>query len=102
MSAIRFCTDEDVYAATVVALRRAGLDAISTPESGRLGQSDEGQLDWAATEGRVLVAFNVGHFAALHAAWLRHDRHHAGIVLSSQSPLGDLVRRLLHLGREVA
>lgn len=94
-----FFTDEDVYAAVAPALRKAGLDALSSPEAGRLGQSDESQLAFAAGGGRVLVSFNVAHFAAIHAAWLAQGRHHAGIVVSSQRPLGDLLRRLLHLAK---
>jgi Domain of unknown function (DUF5615) len=97
MSAIRLYTDEDVYGAIAPALRRAGIDAISTPESRRLSESDESQLEWAAGEGRVLVTFNVAHFAEMHASWLRAGRHHAGIVVSSQRSVGDLLRRLLNL-----
>src|SRR5206468_1368772 len=97
MSTPRFFTDEDIYGAVAVALSRAGFDAVSTPETGRLGTSDESQLDWAAGEGRVLVTFNVAHFARLHTTWLRQGRHHAGIVVSSQRPIGDVLRRLLHL-----
>jgi len=97
MAAIRFFTDEDVYGAIVTALRRAKIDAFSTPEAGRRGQSDESQLEWASSEGRVIITFNVAHFADLHATWLRQGRHHAGIILSSQRSIGDMVRRLLHL-----
>jgi len=97
MTQLRIFTDEDVYGAVVVALRRAGFDALSTPEIGRLAQSDESQLAWTAGERRVLVTFNVAHFASLHAAWIRQGRHHTGIVLSSQRPIGDLLRRLLHM-----
>lgn len=97
MSAASFFTDEDIYAAIAPALRKAGLDAVSTPEAGRLGESDEAQLDFASGQGRVLVTFNVAHFAALHGAWLAQGRRHAGIVASSQRPVGDMVRRLLHL-----
>jgi hypothetical protein len=97
MSAIRFFTDEDVYGAAARALRSAGIDAVSTPETARLGESDESQLEWATAEQRAFVTFNVAHFAALHGIWLRQGRHHAGIVLSSQRPLGELVRRLLRL-----
>ena len=43
------------------------------------------------------MTFNVAHFAALHAAWMQQGRHHAGIVVSSQRPVGEVVRRLLHL-----
>ena len=97
MTAIRFFTDEDVYGSVAEALRRAGYDAVSTPEVGRLRESDESQLDWAAIEGRVLVTFNVGHFAGQHTQWLHRGLHHAGIIVSLQRPIGELVRRLLHL-----
>jgi len=50
MSQIRFFTDEDIYGAAAVALRRAGFDAVSTPETGRLGETDESQLVWATSE----------------------------------------------------
>jgi hypothetical protein len=99
MSAVRFFTDEDLYAALAPALRRIELDAISSPESGRLGESDDLQLAWAAGEGRVLVTFNVAHFTALHADWLSQGRHHAGIVVSSQRPIGDMLRQLVHLAQ---
>ena len=98
MSAIRFFTDEDVYGVIAAALRAAGYDARSAPESGRRGESDESQLEWAGNEGRVLVTFNVSHFAQLHTAWLGAGRHHAGIIASSQRPVREVLRRLLHLG----
>jgi hypothetical protein len=97
MSAIRLFTDEDVYGVVAVALRKAGYDALSTPASGRRGESDESQLEWATNEGRVLVTFNVAHFSQLHAAWLSDGRHHAGIIVSGQRSVRDLLRRLLHL-----
>lgn len=99
MAAPASFTDEDVYAAIAPALRKAGLDALSSAEAGRLGESDESQLAFAAGQGRVLVTFNVAHFAAIHAAWLRQGRHHAGIVVSRQRPIGDILRQLLHLAR---
>lgn len=97
MSKLTFFTDEDVYAAVAVGLRKSSLDAVSTPEAGRLGESDESQLAWAAGRDRVLVTFNVAHFSALHSAWISMGRHHAGIVVSSQRPIGDMLRRLLRL-----
>jgi hypothetical protein len=47
MSAATFFTDEDVYAAVAIALRKSGIDAVSTPDPDRLGHSDESQLLWA-------------------------------------------------------
>jgi hypothetical protein len=55
MAQARFFTDEDVYGVSAVALRRAGCDAVSTPETGRLGETDESQLQWATDRGRVLT-----------------------------------------------
>ncbi len=42
----------------------------------------------------MLLTFNVDDFARLHDDWLNHSRHHAGIVVSSQRPIGDLLRRV--------
>jgi hypothetical protein len=97
MSKPAFFTDEDIYAAVAVGLRKAGLDAVSTPEANRLGESDDSQLAWAAGQSRVLVTFNVAHFSALHSITTGAGQHHAGIVVSSQRPIGDMVCRLLHL-----
>jgi hypothetical protein len=101
MTAIRLYTDEDVYGGVAIALRRAGVDALSTPEAGRRRESDESQLLWAGSEGRVFVTFNVAHFVAMHGQWLRQGGHHAGLIVSSQRPLGDTVRRLLHLAGSI-
>lgn len=98
MTPIRFLTDEDVYGGIAPALRGAGFDAVSTPEVGRLNESDESQLLWSTQEGRVLVSFNVAHFAELHSHWLQAGRHHAGIIVSAQRSIGDCLRRLIHLG----
>jgi hypothetical protein len=102
MSQIRFVTDEDIHGAIAVQLRAARFDAVSTPEVGRRGSTDHGQLTWAALEGRTLVTFNVSDFARLHREWMTFGRHHAGIVVSSQRPLGDLLRRLITLGRALS
>ena len=99
MSAIRFFLDEDIYGAISTALQNRGVDGISTPEVERRGESDESQLEWAAAHGRVLVTFNVAHFAKLHGTWMKQGRHHAGIVVSSQRPIGDLLGRMVHLAK---
>ena len=99
MTPIRFFTDEDVYGLVAPQLRAAGLDAISTPEAIRLGHDDPGQLEWAANAGRALVTFNVGDFAKLHHVWMRRGRHHWGVIVSQQRPIGDLNRRLMNLAR---
>lgn len=99
MSRVRLFTDEDVYASVVVALRRHGFDAVSTPEVNRTGSTDLAQLEWAAQEGRALVTFNVADFARLHHEWMIAGRHHSGLIVSQQRAIGDIIRRLLHLGQ---
>jgi hypothetical protein len=99
VASIRFFTDEDVYGAIAVQLRAAGFDAVSTPDVNRPGELDESQLAWAAQEDRVFVTFNVTHFAQLHYQWMTISRHHAGVIVSRQRPIGDVMRRLLHLAR---
>jgi hypothetical protein len=101
MSAIRFFMDEDVYGAVAPALRRTAIDAVSTAEAGRCGESDESQLDWASNDNRALFTFNVGHFAELHSVRMAEGRHHAGIAVSSQRSIGEVIRRLLHLARSL-
>jgi hypothetical protein len=101
MTPIRFFTDEDVYGQVAVQLRAAGFDALSTPEAGRLGQSDADQLAWAAREGRALLTFNIGDFARLRHEWMGRGLLHAGLVVSQQRPLGELLRRLLRLGQDL-
>jgi hypothetical protein len=98
MTPIRFFTDEDVYGHVAPRLRVEGIDALSTPEAQRIGASDPSQLAWAAQEGRVLFTFNVADFARLHHEWMTRGSHHAGVVVSQQRPLGDVIRRLLNLG----
>lgn len=97
MTPIRFFTDEDVYGSVARRLRELGFEATSTPEADRLGATDQTQLEWAVQEGRVLLTFNVADFARLHGEWMSLPRHHADLVVSSQRPVGDLLRRVMSL-----
>jgi hypothetical protein len=102
MTQIRFFTDEDVYGSIAPKLRERGFDAVSTPEAQRLRESDQSQLAWATQEGRVLVTFNVADFGRLHHEWVSESRHHAGIIVSRQRPIGDLLRRLFALASSLS
>jgi hypothetical protein len=97
MTAIRLFTDEDMPRRLALGLRAANIDAVSTPEAGRLARLDEEQLEWAATEGRALVSFNVGDFVRLHTAWMQVGKSHAGVIVSAQRPLSETLHRLLSL-----
>jgi hypothetical protein len=101
VSQIQFFTDEDVHRALAVQLRSAGVDAVSTPEAGRLSELDSSQLLWAAQEGRVLLTFNVSDFARLHHEWMNRGLHHAGLIVSRQRSVGDTLRRVLHVAQSL-
>jgi predicted nuclease of predicted toxin-antitoxin system len=94
---LRIFFDEDVHAALAAALRKRGHDAVLALEEKRLGLSDESQLNFATQENRCLVTFNVGDFVRLHNRWIDAGREHAGIIVSKQLPIGEMLRRLLIL-----
>jgi hypothetical protein len=94
---LRIFLDEDVHATLAAALRKRGYDAVHALETKRLGLSDESQLNFASQENRCLVTFNVGDFVRLHNRWMDAGREHAGIIVSKQLPVGEMLRRLLAL-----
>ena len=91
---IRLYFDEDVDVALAVALRRRGIDVLTTQDAGNLGRRDEEQLAFATQEGRVFFTHNCGDFARLHTEMIRKGRFHAGVIISDQLPIGLLLRRL--------
>lgn len=73
--------DEDSKVSALIdALRRRGIDVLTTADAGRDGLADDEQLAFAAENGRTLVTANIGDFERIHARWSRAGREHAGIV----------------------
>jgi hypothetical protein len=65
-----------------------------------LGKSDEEQLEYATSQGRCLLSFNVRDFTVLAQRWAQAGRPHAGIVVTNQvsrRAFGQLLGRVLHL-----
>ena len=92
--------DEDADAhALLNALRHRGLDVSSSRELALLQCSDEEQLTWAFEQGRAIYTYNASDFCRLHSEFIRHGRHHAGIIIGDQQVLsiGEQLRRLLRL-----
>ncbi len=94
---IALYADEDVHKSFAKEIRRHGFDAISVDEEKRGEVSDEKQLEYATLLGRTVLTHNRQDFAPLHERWLSEGREHAGIILSTQIPLGELLRRTLRL-----
>jgi predicted nuclease of predicted toxin-antitoxin system len=97
---IKLYLDEDCHPDLAEALRQHGFDCQNVIAAGRRGKSDEEQLQYAASEGRCLVSFNVADFAVLAKQWAELDQPHAGIVVTQQvsrQGFGQLLHRLLGL-----
>ena len=96
---IKLYLDEDVMNDDlVVALRARGVDVISVRDTLREGYSDEQQLEYATSQGRILYSFNVRDYARIHAKFLAEGWSHAGIILAEQRhrySIGEQMRRLL-------
>ena len=58
---------------------------------------DDVQLQFAAEQARTLFTFNTAHYFKLHHLRLQENRAHAGIIVSTQLPIGETRRRLLNL-----
>ena len=90
MSVIRYYTDEHVSKAVVRALRRRGVDVLTTPEAGTLNAPDEDHLARAREEGRGIFTQD-DDFLRLAAGNV-----HAGIVYAAQAtPLRALISGLM-------
>jgi hypothetical protein len=81
----RFYSNENIPLQVVQELRRIGHDVLTSLEAGRANAAvpDAQVLEYAATEGRILLSHNRRHFLRLHRD---RARDHAGIVLCTFDP----------------
>ena len=97
---VRLYLDRHVMGRLAVDLRGKGLDVLTTEEAGKDTAPDEEQLDFATTEHRAILTFNIRDFAPLHEQWRVAGRTHAGIIVSQQlgsRQYGLLLQRILRL-----
>jgi predicted nuclease of predicted toxin-antitoxin system len=97
---IRLYLDEDIYPDLAEAIRQSGFDCQSATEAGKLGRTDEEQLEYAASQGRCILTFNVPDFAVLAQQWALTGKQHAGILVTKQvirKAFGQLLGRVLQL-----
>ncbi len=100
MSTARLYFDADsMQRAVVSGLVARGIDALRAFEVGMSDVSDEEQLQFATSQGRVLFSFNASDFQRIHTGILSQNKIHAGIILASQQrySIGDQIRYLLKL-----
>lgn len=92
---IKLYLDEDVPEAIAKALRLRGYDVVTVKEASRKGMADIDQLNYASSEGRVILTFNVADFCRIHNDFVKKGLSHSGIILSKQLPIGVIVKTLL-------
>jgi hypothetical protein len=83
----------------VTALRREGVDVLTTLEAERTGRSDEEQLLYATEQRRVIYSYNIKDLVVLNTAFLTEGHSHGGIIVAHQARygIGEEVRRLVAL-----
>jgi hypothetical protein len=95
---IKLYLDEDTISRALIrALRSRNIDLLTAREAGLVQVADEHHLEHATSLDRTVFTFNARDFSRLHTEYLSQGRHHAGIIISAQLPVGVILRRLLSL-----
>ena len=84
---IKFHLDENVRSAIAQGLRRRGVDVTTTPEESLIGISDEAQLKFAISQGRVIFTQDTD--------FLRINQSNIGFYLGIVSIASNLKKRSL-------
>lgn len=96
MAEIRYHLDENVHHAVAHGLRLRGVDVTTTTDAGMIGAADPDQLEFAGTEGRVLVTHDED-LLVLHSQGIEH----AGIAYCHPGvrSIGQMILKLVDLRR---
>ena len=95
MKKLKFLLDEDTPLKCAAALRKRDIDAIHIDEANRKGLTDDEQLEFAISEQRCIVTFNVADFVNLYSKYIETGKKHFGIIVSKQINLNELYFRLI-------
>ena len=74
-----------------------GFDGISTIETNNKGETDKNQIEFAISEKRTILTFNVKDFVLLYNKLSLKKINHYGIIVSSHIKLKELIKRILKL-----
>lgn len=99
---IEFYLDEDVSVLIADLVRARGFAASTTQESGQLGSSDVGQLEYAIAQRKALLTHNRADFEHSARQYFSTGRSHYGIIIAVRRPPYEIVRRLLTILNQVA
>ena len=88
---LKFHLDESVSNAIAKGLRMRGIDVTTSPDEGLIGASDEEQLAYALSQGRVVFTVD-DDFLVLSSMGLKH----CGIIYSHQrQSIGKIISNLV-------
>ena len=94
---IKLYLDEDVDPLLAKVIRDRGYDVLSTHEAKMHNSDDYKQLDFATSQGRAILTHNIRDFHRIAKDYAKINKIHAGIILSSQLPFKELLKRILSL-----
>jgi predicted nuclease of predicted toxin-antitoxin system len=97
---LRLYLDRHIMTRLAVDLQAKGYNVLTTEEAGKDTDSDEEQLDFATSENRAILTFNIRDFAPLLADRQAAGRSHGGKIVSQQlgsRQYGLLLQRMLRL-----
>lgn len=97
MPAVSLYLDEDVRVLLAEVFRSRGYSATHALEVGRCGKSDEEQLAYAARHKMAILTHDGRDFAVLDKTHRVQKISHSGIILSSQVPFPEILKRVLKL-----
>ncbi len=76
----KFLLDEHLSPRIAALTCKSGVDTLAIAASPRAGMKDPAVLEFAATEGRILVTYNIQHFAPLLADAIAGGHPPPGVV----------------------
>lgn len=91
---IAMLCDEHIPRPIITALRLRGENISHIEEFGRKGLSDAEHLEFAAAREFAFFTYDIADFTALHLAYLKEGKHHAGLIFAPELPISDAVKRL--------
>jgi len=98
--ALRLYLDMDSLDSRVAqALRRSGMDVLTSADAGNQLLPDDAQLAFATAQERIVFTANRGDFARLHRQRMEAGRTHAGVIVrvNQALPVGDQIRGLTRI-----
>ena len=94
---IELYLDEDVSVLVADLLRARGFAAITTRETGQLGNSDADQMAFAVSQHKAVLTHNRVHFERYRRSTSQRGSYTTASSLRSVAPAHEIVRRLLVL-----